>query len=444
MAARRDGALVFGAVVLVFAAYALFGAATYRARATVLIRVETGRSAPSWPAPLQAAARLKAELLEPDLLDEIARGERGLPGETRALTAQRIGESLEVTSTDARRFVISADGPTAAAAQRLASQFAERAANESSAIFARASASPAGTELRATFVRAPMPRAPVRPDRFLVMMVGLTIGVVWGAGAAVGRGLWDARRARRRPVERTSAAAEPIETPPGSSPQASAARQLVAEVLRPRDESVERAHVMIRSVPAGWTPDSSLDIEARRALCDELLPFAVDGCFVLGVTAVPELDSRKPRFAAELAFALAREGHPNVLLLEADFHFPGIHRTLRFGVPKSEGFSEQLRSRGRDEAWKVVECGNALHVIAEGDAASPGILLSNQFGEAIRSLRTYYDVIVINGPLASNELDGRVLDAVVDGIVVASPPDSPYLQQALGIFRGKQFSRVVS
>ncbi|HEX6764590.1 MAG TPA: hypothetical protein VF103_03910, partial [Polyangiaceae bacterium] len=127
-------------------------------------------------------------------------------------------------------------------------------------------------------------------------------------------------------------------------------------------------------------------------------------------------------------------------------HFPDVHRALGLRVIASDGFSDQLRARLRDDdvPWQVIECGPALHVIAEGEKRSAGMLLSNQFGEAIRSLRTYYDVVVVNGPLTSNELDCRVLEAVVDGVVIASSERSPFLAQGLGIFRSRRFSKVVS
>jgi hypothetical protein len=82
--------------------------------------------------------------------------------------------------------------------------------------------------------------------------------------------------------------------------------------------------------------------------------------------------------------------------------------------------------------------------MAEGSMRAPGMVLSSQFEQAIRSLRTYYDVIVINGPLTSAELDCRALGAVLDGVVLASPQGgSPLLPRALELFDGKRFKKTV-
>jgi Mrp family chromosome partitioning ATPase len=382
-------------------------------------------------------------LLEPETLGRIARSERSKGSEARAAVERRVGKSLLVESEDARRFTVSASGSSPAGAQRLASEFARSAAANVASIFGDAATEPG---VRASFRAAPLPSMPERPNRALVILLGLTIGMVWGAGAAVGQMYLEALSARRPRKEPRPAAPE-VEPPPTSNPQAGAVRELVAEVLRPREPAVTQASISARPVSVGWRPDPSVNVALRRELCEEILPFVAGGCFVIGVTAVPEVDPHKSRVASELAFALTEQGQPRVLLLEADFHSPDVHRVMGLGPPAWGSFSDQLRARGGDDGdppWQVVDCGRSLHVIAEGSMGSPGMLLSTQFGEAVRSLRTYYDVIVINGPLASNELDCRVLDAVVDGVIVASTPEgSPYLSQTLGIFKRKRFSKVV-
>lgn len=207
-----------------------------------------------------------------------------------------------------------------------------------------------------------------------------------------------------------------------------------------------RAKITAHPVHSGWVPDPSLHYQARRPISDELYPMAVDGCFVVGVSAVPDWGAHKSRVAAEIAFALAEARHPRVLLLEADFQWPSVHRVLGIEMPPSAGFSRQIRmrARGGPREWTVVECAPTLHVMAEGVMRSPGLILSNHFEDAVRSFRNYYDFIVIDGPIASAEVDCRALDSVIDGLVLVTPAaGSPWLAQALGVFTEKRYSRVL-
>ena len=207
-----------------------------------------------------------------------------------------------------------------------------------------------------------------------------------------------------------------------------------------------RVRITKQPVRTGWIADPSLDFRARRPLSDQLFPLAVERCFVVGVSAVEEARKHKSRVAAELALALAEPRQQRVLLLEADFQWPEVHRTLRIDMPMSLGFSQQLstRTEGRAEGWTVIECSPTLHVLAEGIMRSPGLILSVRFEESILSLRSYYDLIVIDGPSASAEVDSRALAGVIDGAIVVSPAaGAPSLARACSLFADKAFSTVV-
>jgi len=275
--------------------------------------------------------------------------------------------------------------------------------------------------------------------------------MVWGAGAAIGRISWAVASARRRILKRSRAASASATAPReplaifGSEEDEDGRR--LAEVLWPTRLPVHPARIAARPVARDWTPDRALNFASRTPLCDELLPFLLDGCFVLGVTAVPERRVHKAILASELALALADSSNLRVLLLEADFHSPDVHRALGLDMSASSGFSQQLRARVHgnvDDHWHVIDCGRSLHVIAEGSMRAPGMVLSNQFEEAIRSFRSYYDIVVINGPLTSAELDCQALDAVLDGVLLACPPGgSPFLSRGLDLFKSKPFTKAV-
>jgi Mrp family chromosome partitioning ATPase len=196
--------------------------------------------------------------------------------------------------------------------------------------------------------------------------------------------------------------------------------------------------------PAGWSPSRSLSPAARRPLRDAIYPHAVGGCSVIGVSGIQSADHRKSNVACELALALAESRHPRVLLLEADFHWPNVHRLMRVEMPLSTGFSQQLRGRSHGPAsdhWSVVECSPTLHVLGEGVMRSPGLILTTQFEEALRALRTYYDFIVIDGPSSEAEVDCQALASVIDGVVlVGYREETPEFHRAVRPFMQKRFA----
>jgi Mrp family chromosome partitioning ATPase len=167
------------------------------------------------------------------------------------------------------------------------------------------------------------------------------------------------------------------------------------------------------------------------------------------VIAVPESVSQKSRVAAELALGLAASGHPRILLLEGDLQRPWVQRLMRIEVPISGGFSQQMNARShRVEAgtpWTVVGCSKSLHVLAEGMMRSPGLLLSKQFQECLRALRTYYDIIIIDGPSTALAIDAAALNAVIDGLVTVCPAaGSANLAPTHALFDKMRFSALVT
>jgi Mrp family chromosome partitioning ATPase len=208
----------------------------------------------------------------------------------------------------------------------------------------------------------------------------------------------------------------------------------------------ERPRVTKHALRTGWRPESGLDPRQRRALAEELLPLAVDKCLVIGVTSVAETRGQKSRVAAELALALAEPQHPRVLLLEGDFQSASVHQVMRVDMPLAAGFSQQLRAMGRStpQAWTVVEVGPTLHVLGEGIMRSPGLILSMQFEESIRSFRAYYDLIVLDGPDLSSEVECRALANAIDGVVYVAPAlGSPDLARGMQLFPDLAYSTVV-
>ena len=240
-------------------------------------------------------------------------------------------------------------------------------------------------------------------------------------------------------------------TPPATNdPNAPSAAAHAASAHSPSPSPAPPASpVRVHVSPGNWQPDPALQPSARSALCEEVYPYAVENCLVLAVIAVPESVSHKSRVAAELALGLAASGHPRILLLEGDLQRPWVQRSMRIDVPISGGFSQQMNARSHrvevGSPWTVVGCSKSLHVLAEGMMRSPGLLLSKQFQECLRALRTYYDIIIIDGPSTALAIDAAALNAVVDGLVTVCPATgSANLAPTHALFDQKRFSALVT
>lgn len=196
-----------------------------------------------------------------------------------------------------------------------------------------------------------------------------------------------------------------------------------------------------------WKPDPELDPAPCRPLCRELFAFGVEHCFVIGVTAVRGLERDKSEFAASLALALAATGHARVLLVDANFDAPAQHRLMHAEMPPGTSFSRQLQAhmaRQGDDHWNVLRCTKSLHVLADGESASPGLILSRTFEECIRALRAYYDFIVLDGPSGGAESECRALDGVIDGLIVVCTEETrAAIPNTSRFFSTKRFSKAI-
>lgn len=175
--------------------------------------------------------------------------------------------------------------------------------------------------------------------------------------------------------------------------------------------------------PAQQADDAAASTrDELRALCDQLDLLAKRGCFVIRVSSDAASAAAKSEIAAQLACSLAELGQPRVLLLEADFDAPAVHRVMGLQTPPFKGFSRQLYARARSgerTPWSVARCAPNLSVLAEGTLRTPGLLPSMQFSQALAELRRAYDIIVADGPIAGSSADARALDGVADGVMFA-------------------------
>jgi Mrp family chromosome partitioning ATPase len=247
------------------------------------------------------------------------------------------------------------------------------------------------------------------------------------------------------PAPRESSSRPPAPEPiamraPSSPPPAEGPRP------RPPSDPPVSCLVMAHRVPPEWGPEPSLRAAARRTWSERLVPLGTGRGFVLGVSSSGTSVGHKARIATELAIALAEHQKARVLLLEADFGDPSLHRWLRVEMPPYSGFSEQLAGRVNRTAnphWYVVHCTDFLHVLVEGSTHAPELILSRHFEESLLEFREYYDLIVLNAPSITQPVECRAVSDVVDGVAIVTLETEPLdPSRTLALFPGKQVERV--
>ncbi|HEX4340377.1 MAG TPA: hypothetical protein VH062_30925 [Polyangiaceae bacterium] len=226
---------------------------------------------------------------------------------------------------------------------------------------------------------------------------------------------------------------------PDSTPPVRAAEvwQKVSAPASNGDENV----LVRRSVSASWRlqPELLGGNGALAGLRDKVFDSAAHGPFVIAVTSEQDALDEKTVIASRLSAMLSDEGRARVLLMEANFDYPSVHRVMGVEMPSGTGFSQQLRMRlrsGERKPWTVLRCTDTLDVLAEGLVRSPGALLSQEFANAVADLRGCYDVIVIDSPVAGRGVETKPIGSVSDGIAIVAKPTTA---QATVLERGMQW-----
>jgi Mrp family chromosome partitioning ATPase len=252
------------------------------------------------------------------------------------------------------------------------------------------------------------------------------------------------RQASQRPVMEREIVEERESRHP--LPARAGVREPVKRIIESPSQSDDDAVVAPRSVPVNWRLRSDLEVNGKSneilaALSQQVRQHSAQRCFVLAVVSESSMLEAKSMIAARLSTMLANDGERNVLLLEANFDFPAVHRLLGVEMPSGAGFSQQLRARirGTRSPWRVIRTSETLQVLAEGIVRSPGILLSREFADALAELRGVYDIIVIDGPIAGQGVEMNPIDDVCDGIAIVSH-SSAHMEESLNRAR-RWFSR---
>lgn len=147
----------------------------------------------------------------------------------------------------------------------------------------------------------------------------------------------------------------------------------------------------------------------------------------------------KTHVSANLAITMAREADRRILLVDADFRKPDLHRV--YGISNDFGLADILRN-GRD-AWKAIRKvkGLNLYVLTAGTANSEPPTASSilTLKMLLDQLNPAFDLVIIDSPPVLVAADTPLLAKLADGVlfvVGASETPRDLVIKAKGMLEG--------
>jgi hypothetical protein len=213
-----------------------------------------------------------------------------------------------------------------------------------------------------------------------------------------------------------------IYTPPPESPQTQRATVPPArDGERPRPvKTIEVEPVRINQSLNTTLPPALMPI------CEELGSGSAATVEVSLLTAPKGSRNNLYISAVAIARRMAQVLPGQVVLVETDFETPNLAATLGVTLPRGRGFSEQLHARawgGENGRWHLVNPGLGFDALFESRIRTPGLLWSDEFANAIATLRANYAVILLIAPNRITAVDHRALGDVTTGVYVISKED---------------------
>ncbi len=256
-----------------------------------------------------------------------------------------------------------------------------------------------------------VPIRPAKPNRLLIVIIGLVLGVGMGIGFAFVRNYLD----------------NTVKTPEDISN-----RNINILAWIPRIEGMESGNKDFEFIVAK-KPDASAS-EAYRALRTRIKFSKLDKETLKTILVTsPTAQEGKTTTAINLAgsFALA---NLKTLILDADLRKPRIHSI--FNQKRFPGFTDYFFGQATfDEVVRKSEINNLDYVTAGTIPPNPSeILGSTQMEAFLEKLKTKYDYIIIDSPPIIAVTDSEILSSLVDGtllVVSANNTEMELMEKAV-------------
>lgn len=262
-------------------------------------------------------------------------------------------------------------------------------------------------------------RVPVRPSAALSLVLAGVLGLLVGAGGAVGREMLDDTVHTREELETLTRGLPVI----GMIPRMELYTN--GRMARTNGKAPAGAHRLDGRVVTGKDPRNPVS-EAYRALRTNLAFARPDEPIRTLALTSPMMQEGKSTVSSNLAVALAQTGM-KVLLVDADLRRGVLHSV--FGMPRGPGLSSLLvGAAGLAEASHRIELetGGVLGVIPTGPLPpNPAELLAS---ERMRSLLQVFaegaDFVILDCPPLNVVTDAAILGPEVDGVLLVARASS--------------------
>lgn len=238
----------------------------------------------------------------------------------------------------------------------------------------------------------------VGPDHKRDAILGLIVGLIFGAGLAL-------------------------------------LREFMDDTVRDKEAAIRDLGLpVLASMPAGrgddpFGDDGGGSIEAARMLRTNLSSQGL-GADVRCVVVTSTLAKRTPTTLVGLAGAIAEAGR-TVLVIGADFRQSRVHEA--FGVGNAVGLTNVVRGQVTfDKAIRPVPGQVGVYVMPSGPViGNPGELLSTEeMAMVIRRARKWADVVLIDAPPVLAAADASVLGTYADGVLLVMSAGQTLRSQA--------------
>jgi Mrp family chromosome partitioning ATPase len=416
---------------------------THVSSSTVELVLELG-AANGRVLPLEMARNLREAILDRKTVERLA-GNEGADDQAMLDAASRLERGVDLMTLDGHTYFVVVRDSDATWAKRASDELAMLVVARAPEVVARACGVPGCSAKARVTESASMVATPLEPERWLVLGLGLLVAlavavVPFTVAAPRENGL--VRREREQSSDEPPSterlhrvvAREPLSAGPPRSAATGPARSEPARGeprgTRPSLPDEARAveavtaapsPIMGYGAPPGWRADPSLDVRARSELASQILALPGEDCVTLAVCSAPQDIEQKARIAAELALAIASASdQKRVLLVEADFRNPGVAALLGIQVPEAADFTRELARRvegAESSALGIIICTPTLHLLPARPSVSGDLVLTTHFEACLQTVRDYYDVVVMNGPLTSAGVYCTAIADVVDGVI---------------------------
>ncbi|HYA91420.1 MAG TPA: CpsD/CapB family tyrosine-protein kinase [Thermodesulfobacteriota bacterium] len=189
--------------------------------------------------------------------------------------------------------------------------------------------------------------------------------------------------------------------------------------LELREEKIEKLGLPPKEVaPVLVVPPHSFGAEAFRKLKTQIFLHPGSSIRTVLVTSTAPQEG-KTLVAVNLAVAISKEIHSNVILIDGDLRRPGIHfeksqsakglsNYLSDGVPVSE-----ILIDSEIEKLRIILAGSSTRKSSE-------LIRSKKMGELLQRLREFGDntYIIIDSPPLLAVADSTLLSTMVDGVIL--------------------------